>query len=88
MNLIAMLVGQEASDELAWQEGALCAQTDPDAFFPELGGHSSRAAKKVCAACEVQEQCLEYALRNKESEGIWGGTTPKERRRIAKQGQS
>ena len=40
---------------LAWQERALCAQTDPEAFFPEKGG-STREAKKVCMACEVRAE--------------------------------
>ena len=47
--------------ELGWQTDALCAQTDPEAFFPEKGG-STRDAKKVCGACNVRSQCLEYAL--------------------------
>ena len=36
-------------EELGWQERALCAQTDPESFFPEKGG-STREAKKVCLA--------------------------------------
>ena len=46
---------------LSWQERALCAQTDPEAFFPEKGG-STREAKKVCLSCDVRSECLEYAL--------------------------
>ena len=46
---------------LGWQERALCAQTDPEAFFPEKGG-STREAKKVCLSCDVRGECLEYAL--------------------------
>ena len=42
---------------LSWQERALCAQTDPEAFFPEKGG-STREAKKVCLSCEVRSECL------------------------------
>jgi hypothetical protein len=38
------------SIELSWQERALCAQTDPEAFFPEKGG-STREAKRVCLSC-------------------------------------
>lgn len=66
---------------LAWQAQALCAQTDPEAFFPEKGG-STREAKAVCAQCEVREQCLEYALQNDERFGIWGGLSERERRRL------
>lgn len=66
---------------LSWQEQALCAQTDPEAFFPEKGG-STREAKAICAACEVREQCLSYAIENDERFGIWGGLSERERRRF------
>ena len=74
------------SDEgtLSWQERALCAQTDPEAFFPEKGG-STREAKRVCVSCEVRSECLEYALANDERFGIWGGLSERERRRLKKQ---
>lgn len=65
----------------SWQERALCAQTDPEAFFPEKGG-STREAKRVCSACDVRVECLEYALANDERFGIWGGLSERERRRL------
>ena len=68
-------------DEQEWQERALCAQTDPEAFFPEKGG-STREAKKICTGCEVRAECLEYALANDERFGIWGGLSERERRRL------
>jgi WhiB family redox-sensing transcriptional regulator len=64
-----------------WQERALCAQTDPEAFFPEKGG-STREAKRICAGCEVRTECLEYALAFDERFGIWGGLSERERRRL------
>ncbi|AZG48767.1 Transcriptional regulator WhiB2 [Gordonia insulae] len=64
-----------------WQDRALCAQTDPEAFFPEKGG-STREAKRICQGCEVKSECLEYALHNDERFGIWGGLSERERRRI------
>ena len=64
-----------------WQDRALCAQTDPEAFFPEKGG-STREAKKICLGCEVRTECLEYALAHDERFGIWGGLSERERRRI------
>ncbi|WP_460748704.1 WhiB family transcriptional regulator [Myceligenerans cantabricum] len=66
---------------LGWQERALCAQTDPEAFFPEKGG-STREAKKVCQGCEVKAECLDYALANDERFGIWGGLSERERRKL------
>jgi WhiB family transcriptional regulator, redox-sensing transcriptional regulator len=71
-------------EELAWQERALCAQTDPEAFFPEKGG-STREAKRVCRSCEVRAECLEYALENDERFGIWGGLSERERRRLKRE---
>ena len=73
-------IGLEA-DAQSWQEQALCAETDPEAFFPEKGG-STREAKKICTGCEVKAQCLEYALANDERFGIWGGLSERERRRL------
>ena len=71
-------------EEASWQERSLCAQTDPEAFFPEKGG-STREAKKICTGCEVRSECLEYALQNDERFGIWGGLSERERRRLKRQ---
>ncbi|HET9254222.1 MAG TPA: WhiB family transcriptional regulator [Pseudonocardiaceae bacterium] len=68
-------------DQPEWQERALCAQTDPEAFFPEKGG-STREAKQICAGCEVRAECLEYALAFDERFGIWGGLSERERRKL------
>jgi WhiB family transcriptional regulator, redox-sensing transcriptional regulator len=81
LQLIALEGGDEG--ELSWQERSLCAQTDPEAFFPEKGG-STREAKKVCVGCEVRAECLEYALANDERFGIWGGLSERERRKLKK----
>ncbi len=77
-------VRDEADDHpLGWQADALCAETDPEAFFPEKGG-STRDAKRICDGCEVRQQCLEYALENDERFGIWGGLSERERRKLRK----
>ncbi|SHG25441.1 WhiB family transcriptional regulator [Geodermatophilus nigrescens] len=65
----------------AWRLDALCAETDPEAFFPEKGG-STREAKRVCTGCTVRAECLEFALANDERFGIWGGLSERERRRV------
>ena len=77
------VANEEDDGELGWQERALCAQTDPEAFFPEKGG-STREAKKVCIGCDVRGECLEYALQNDERFGIWGGLSERERRKLKK----
>ncbi|QGV77615.1 WhiB family transcriptional regulator [Streptomyces ficellus] len=71
-------------EELAWQETALCAQTGPDFFFPDPGA-STREAKRLCAACEGREACLEYALTHDERFGVWGGLSEKERYALRRQ---
>ena len=68
----------------AWQDKARCAETDPEAFFPEKGG-STREAKKVCRSCEVRPECLQYALDRDERFGIWGGLSERERRRLKRE---
>jgi WhiB family redox-sensing transcriptional regulator len=74
-------VVDEDDNPLSWQTDALCAQTDPEAFFPEKGG-STRDAKRICTGCAVRAQCLEYALDNDERFGIWGGLSERERRKL------
>lgn len=66
-----------------WMADALCAQTDPEVFFPELGG-SAREAKKVCAQCPVLARCRSYALEHQEK-GIWGGTSDRDRALLRRQ---
>jgi len=78
---VLSLFDAEDTGPMAWQERALCAQTDPEAFFPEKGG-STREAKKVCTGCEVRAECLDYALANDERFGIWGGLSERERRKL------
>jgi WhiB family redox-sensing transcriptional regulator len=69
--------------ELEWQDEGLCAQTDPEAFFPEKGG-STKEAKRICMACPVRVPCLDYALAHDERFGIWGGLSERERRHAKK----
>jgi WhiB family redox-sensing transcriptional regulator len=76
-----------------WAERALCAQADPDAWFPDRGHCDVAAiAKRICGHCPVRAQCLDYALSGTDTwggiaTGIWGGTTPKERDRLRQQRQ-
>jgi WhiB family redox-sensing transcriptional regulator len=59
----------------------LCAETDPEIFYPPKGG-STTQAKQLCFACPERLACLEYALTHGERFGIWGGMTGRERRRL------
>ncbi|MEV6073311.1 WhiB family transcriptional regulator [Nocardia sp. NPDC052001] len=71
-------LGGNAFRTARWVQRAVCAQTDPESFFPERG-QTGHAAKKVCARCGVSRECLEYALAHEERFGIWGGLSPNER---------
>lgn len=62
-----------------WMDEAVCASTDPALFFPEPG-EPVTAAKRICAACEVRDMCLQYALDHHIREGIFGGMSARERR--------
>ncbi|CAB4761794.1 MAG: WhiB family transcriptional regulator [Actinobacteria bacterium] len=79
-----MRIALSNSEDTSWQDLANCLGVDPDLFFPERGA-STREAKEVCRGCVVREDCLEYALRNGEKFGIWGGMSERERRRIRRQ---
>ena len=57
----------------------MCCGTDLDVFFPERG-ESAGPARQVCVRCPVCQSCLEYALSNRITHGIWGGLTERERR--------
>ena len=66
------LIEALAVDDLGWQDYANCRGADADLFFPERGA-STRKAKGICAACQVQVDCLEFAVTKSEKFGIWGG---------------
>ena len=70
-----------------WIYEALCAQVGPVDFFPNAG-QSATAAKAVCHKCEVQAECLDYAITSPTPlHGIWGGTSAVERRALRREGQ-
>lgn len=64
-----------------WRDRARCAEADPEAFYPDKG-ESSLAAKRICARCDVRDDCLQEALERGERFGIWGGTSPRQRRTL------
>ncbi|MFJ2110554.1 WhiB family transcriptional regulator [Streptomyces sp. NPDC087850] len=66
-----------------WRADALCAQTDPELFYPEPGG-SHAVAKRVCMACPVRRECLNYAIDSGQTWGIWGGLSQEGLRRLVR----
>jgi WhiB family transcriptional regulator, redox-sensing transcriptional regulator len=76
-----------ATDNRAeWWSDAACSTADPELFFPvsSLGPAFRQVAqaKAICARCPIQQACLGYALDAGPVQGIWGGTTEAERRRL------
>ena len=62
-------------------ENPVCMETDPELFFPETWVEA-REAKKLCSTCPVRTACLVYAVETNQQDGIWGGLTLDERRRL------
>ncbi len=76
-----------ATDNRAgWWSRAACASADPELFFPISHSGPARGqvmrAKAVCARCDIQRECLSYALGAGSIQGVWGGMTEEERRRV------
>ncbi len=69
--------------ELDWMARGLCANVPPSTFFPSDGA-GVEVARKICASCPVQAECLEHALAQRIDHGVWGGCSERERRRILK----
>jgi WhiB family transcriptional regulator, redox-sensing transcriptional regulator len=69
-----------------WRAAGACLAVDPDLFFPVAVGtaasQDTTRALQICDSCPVKRQCLEFAMRNGEVSGIWGGTTPDDRVRV------
>lgn len=72
---------QRDSSEQAWRRQGLCWGMDPGLWYPTRDDGLSPAIA-VCRSCPVRPECLRYALDNNEDDGIWGGTSARQRRRI------
>jgi hypothetical protein len=74
------------SDRMGWLDAALCLEVGPDLFFEEVqGGAEPAQAKALCRSCEARTACLSWALEARIQDGVFGGFTPRNRRRVARQ---
>jgi WhiB family redox-sensing transcriptional regulator len=73
-----------APSTASWRKRAACRGIDPEVFYP-VDDEEAEEAKAVCEGCPVRMACLEHALAHREREGVWGGSTERERRRILRQ---
>jgi WhiB family transcriptional regulator, redox-sensing transcriptional regulator len=76
-----------------WRTDAACASLDTNLFFPDPEVDEDvlpriASAKAVCAECPVRQDCLEFAIRTRQLDGVWGGHTPEERRSIRRRRQA
>jgi WhiB family redox-sensing transcriptional regulator len=87
-NVIPEIIGGDPIEICAqepWMRQAVCLEIDPDLFYPDRGDSwGSRAAKRICTACPVREDCLQFAVAHHEHFGVWGGLTPTERQRMVR----
>ncbi|HVL94079.1 MAG TPA: WhiB family transcriptional regulator [Acidimicrobiales bacterium] len=69
-----------------WRQLAACRGVDPLVFYPTAEDDiATDQAKSICHSCPVREPCLDHALMYREREGVWGGATERERRRMIRQ---
>lgn len=74
----------EPTTTLVWRQRAACRGVEPEVFYP-LTDEEADDAKAICFSCTVRERCLDWALANRERDGVWGGATERERRRMIRQ---
>ena len=67
-----------------WRDHAACRGIEPDLFYP-VSDEEADPAKEICGLCPVRAACLEHALTVRERDGVWGGATERERRRMIRQ---
>ena len=72
--------------EESWRDTGLCRDKDPNLFYPVGKGRpaaqQAEVAKAFCFVCPSREPCLAFALATGQELGVWGGTSPEERRRL------
>ena len=73
-----------STKNLVWRQRAACRGAAPDTFYP-VSEEDAEEAKAICGGCPVREACLEHALAHRERDGVWGGATERERRRLLRQ---
>lgn len=80
------------NDEPYFYDEAICKYVDPELFFPDerlnwngVENDKVKAAKKICGDCKHEVDCASYAIVRPYIQGIWGGTTGADRRRIRRE---
>lgn len=74
-------ISERRTDD-TWRSRGVCRRHDPETFFP-APSEPPDTALALCRGCEVQGACLAWALDTGDCHGVWGATTPRERRAMA-----
>ena len=82
----AMAATVTTYDPNDWRKDAACRDLETAVFFPDTEEEAA-AAVAVCATCPVREACLEFALVTRQDDGVWGGLTESERKRLRRRRQ-
>ena len=61
-----------------WKSQAACRPYPVQLWYSSRSDESIKEAIAICETCDVRVECLSYAVKNKESVGVWGGKTPEE----------
>ena len=71
----------------SWKLDASCKEADP-VIFSLSSGESPKSAREICKKCPVRQECLASAIGNRETDGVWGGMTLEERRKLIRKGRA
>ena len=87
MSIINDFLAELKDNDFGWQNNANCRGADTEMFFMELEEAAinhikMREARAICDRCQVKKQCLDFALTNNIDYGVWGGTSPHQRKGI------
>ena len=82
LRMVEMALTNPRTD-IGWRESAACRDMDTAVFFPATDEEAA-PAKAICAICPVRDECLEFALLTRQDDGVWGGLTEVERRRLVR----
>lgn len=79
-----MTLARWENETLPWLDQAACRGHPTSLFFPDDNRDRTKTGppKRICGECPVQIECLAYAVPIVDLFGIWGGTTPEERRAL------
>jgi WhiB family redox-sensing transcriptional regulator len=82
-------MGRHFGVDNTWRDHASCRFERVDLFFPAgttgAAIEEIDAAKGICQSCRVQDRCLSFAFETNQEDGIWGGTTEEERRKLRRE---